>query len=188
MCSKRFPVVCVALGLLAAGDGVAVAQENRPATRAVTGTFSGSPVNVKQRTCAGEDGTYLEIRGMLAGEVVSSDPRLTGELEFSSEALVNLATGLGTFRGRFRVVDPETGAQTAEGEFHTVITEGSLNHGLALGKLMGEGGAAERFVATFNSTFDAALNVAGQFGGPGDPRKPAVVQSGHCSGPFVKVP
>jgi hypothetical protein len=49
-------------------------------------------------------------------------------------------------------------------------------------------GPSEDFFGGFTSTFDAALNVSGQYGGAGDARSPAVVQSGQCSGPFTKIP
>jgi hypothetical protein len=129
------------------------------------------------------------ISGQFSGRIASSDPRLTGTLDFMVEAaLVNLATGLGTFRGRFRISNATSGRQTAQGEFFTVVTEASLNHGFALGHLMGGDASSESFFAQFESTFDAAINVTGQFGGVGDPRVPAVVQGGHCSGPFTEVP
>jgi hypothetical protein len=177
------------LGLAATAIAVA-AIDNRPSTQAVTGTFSASPENVKQRVCDGQDGVYLEIRGKFAGVITSSDPRLTGDLEFMAEpALVNLVTGLGTFQGRFTIRDPATGAQKAQGQFHTVVTEASLNHGFAVAKVMNQGaGSADDFFASFKSTLDASLNVTGQFGGAGDPRTPAVIQGGHCQGPFTTVP
>jgi hypothetical protein len=137
---------------------------------------------------------YLELRGEWAGTITSSDPRLTGRLEFRAEpALVNVVTGFGTFRGRFRVSDPATGRQTARGEFRTVVTDANLgvalNHGFALGNVMSQGtGPSEDFFANFKSTLDAALNVSGEVGGAGDPRTPAVVQSGHCDGPFTRTP
>jgi hypothetical protein len=178
-------VLVAATGL---GAGRALAQGNRPHTEPVTGTFSGAPVNVMQRICEGEDGQYLELRGQWAGTITSSDPRLTGNLEFmAQQALVNLVTGLGTFRGTFSVTDPATGQQTARGEFHTVVTEGSLNHGFALGKVMNQGGSADDFFGNLESTLDAALNVTGQFGGAGQPRDPAVIQGGQCSGRATRV-
>lgn len=172
------------------GTSTVLAQGNRPRTQPVSGIFSGSPVNARQRVCEGADGPYLEIRGHFSGSIASSDPRLTGSLDFMAEpALVNLATGFGTFRGRFRISNTTSGRQTAQGEFFTVVTEASLNHGFAVGHLMSGGNASsESFFAQFESTFDAALNVSGQFGGVGDPRLPAVVQGGHCSGPFSEVP
>jgi hypothetical protein len=183
-------LVSVMLSAIVAGGGtVVLAQGNRPRTQPVTGIFTGSPVNAKQRICQGQDGPYLEIRGHFSGTIASSDPRLTGTIDFMAEpALVNLATGLGSFRGRFQISDTVTGMQTAQGEFHTVVTEASLNHGFALGKVMSAGGAAEDFFGTFESTLDPALNVSGQFGAPGDPRTPAIIQGGQCSGPFTQVP
>jgi hypothetical protein len=186
MATKRVQILTVlTLASMLIGGGSAVAQQ----TTAVTGTFNGAPVNVMTRTCAGADGPYLELRGHFSGAIVSSDPRLTGTLDFMAEqALVNLASGLGTFKGRFQVVSA-AGAQTAQGQFFTVVTEGGLNHGFALGRVSNaSGGAAEEFFATFNSVLDASLNVTGSFGEAGDPRNPAVVQSGTCSGKFTRVP
>ena len=192
MMSRRPQVfaVAVVVAVIGAGGAVALTQGNRPRTQPVFGTFSGSPVNAKQRICQGEDGTYLEIRGHFAGVITGSDPRLTGNLEFMAEpALVNLTTGFGTFRGRFRIVNPTTGSQQAHGEFFSVVTEASLNHAFALGKLTNAGdGPTDDFFASFTSTFDLALNVTGQFGGIADPRTPAVVQGGQCSGAFTQVP
>lgn len=192
MSSRRAKIAAGILfsAVLVTAGSVSRAQGNLPRTEPVTGVFTGAPVNAKQRVCEGTDGAYLEVRGHFSGAISSSDPRLTGTLDFMAEpALVNLTTGLGTFRGRFRISDPATGKQTAQGEFHTVVTEGFLNHGFALGTVMSTGGgAADSFVARFQSTFDASLNVSGQFGGAGDARTPAVVQGGHCSGPFVAVP
>src|SRR5688572_20316225 len=120
------------LASILSGGRPAAAQQ----TKAVTGTFTGAPVNVMTRTCAGADGNYLELRGHFSGAMVASDPRLTGTLDFmAEEALVNVVTGLGTFRGRFQISNA-AGAQTAQGEFLTVVTEGGLNHGFALGKVM----------------------------------------------------
>ena len=199
--SRVILVATVFAGALGLGPVSALASPqppDGPRTEAATGTFSASPVNVKQRTCEGDDGAYLELRGTFAGQIVSSDPRLTGELEFTARrALVNVTTGLGAFEGRFRILDPESGRQQAEGEFFTVVTEGSLNHGFAVGTLSdaalaGEdeprGRPSERFFASYNATLDAALNATGAFGGVGDPRTPAVIQTGRCRGPFVPFP
>jgi hypothetical protein len=191
MQQSRTRVIAIAfLGTIAAvSSDLALAQGNAPRTEPVSGIFSGSPVNVRTRTCVGADGPYLEIRGQFSGTIASSDPRLTGNLDFmANPALVNLATGFGTFRGRFQISDPVARRSKAEGEFHTVVTEGSLNHGFAVGRVAGGSGRGEGFFAGFTSTIDAALNVSGQVGGLGDPRTPAVVQSGSCTGPFTQVP
>jgi hypothetical protein len=182
-----FVVVPVLVATLGPGVGTATANDNRPHTEAVDGTFTADPVNVRQRTCEGQDGLYLEIRGQFAGTVVSSDPRLSGDLEFSAQpALINLVTGLGSFQGPFEITDPATGRRKGHGEFFTVVTEGSLTHGLAIGKLTSQDGGSDNFFANLKSTLDAALHVDGQFGGAGDPRTPAIVQGGHCSGRFTR--
>jgi hypothetical protein len=175
----------VALG----GGSLALAQSNPPHTLSVTGDIAGEPVNVMQRLCVGVEGPYLELRGHFSGAITSSDPRLTGTLDFMAEqALVSLVTGLGTFKGRFQISDA-SGAQTAQGQFFTVVTDGGLNHGFALGKVMGgSDGAADDFFARFQSTLDASLHVAGHFGDFGDVRLPAVVQGGQCSGKWTRVP
>jgi hypothetical protein len=172
--------------------GTSGAQGNRPRTEPVSGTFAASPDNVMQRFCQGEDGQYLEIRGRFEGTIASSDPRLTGVLEFMAEpALVNLTTGFGTFQGPFSIRDAAGGRQKARGEFHNVVTNVILNHGFALGKVTNqESGPSDDFFAQFKATFDpATFNVTGQFGGTtADPRTPAVIQGGHCSGPFIPAP
>ena len=184
-------VAVITLAIVFGGDRVALAQNNPPHTQPVIGTFTGDPVNAMQRLCIGVEGPYLELRGLFSGAITSSDPRLTGTLEFMAEhALVSLATGLGTFKGRFQVFDA-SGAQTAQGQFFTVVTESGLNHGFALGQLMsdGGGGGTDDFFARFQSTLDPALHVEGHFGDPaGDVRLPAVVQGGTCSGRWIQVP
>ena len=194
MLSERhrcFAIVSVLVAILGVSVGGAVAQDNRPRTQDVSGTFTASPVNVEQRTCDGQDGAYLEIRGKIAGEITSSEPRLAGSLEVTAEpALINTDTGFGTFQGRFRITDPATGMLKSEGQFHTVVTEGGLNHSFAFGTVMNQGGGpSDNVFVSFKATFDAALNVIGEFGSvSGDSRTPAVVQGGHCSGAFTHIP
>ena len=185
----QFIAVITLATILGAGSP-ALAQNNPPHTVAVTGEFRGDPVNAMQRLCVGVDGPYLELRGHFSGVITSSDPRLTGTLDFMAEqALVSLVSGLGTFKGRFQVSDA-SGAQTAQGQFFTVVTDGGLNHGFALGKVAGEeGGGADDFFARFQSTLDLSLHVEGHFGDPpGDIRLPAVVQGGTCTGKWTRVP
>jgi hypothetical protein len=171
----------------------ALAADDRPRTNAVLdGQLAARPVNVMQRTCEGEDGTYLEIRGTFAGTVTSSDDRLTGDLEFLADALINVSPkGLGTFQGPFEISDPVTGKRKARGVFHTVVTDVGLNHGFAVGTVFGGDGSSEteNFFARFQSLVATDLSVTGVFGNVGgDPRLPAVTQSGQCSGRFTLVP
>ncbi len=187
---RFFVAVPVLLAILGSGVGTAIAKDNGPHTEAVAGTFTASPVNVRQRTCVGEDGPYLELRGLFAGAVVSADPRLSGDLEFTAQpALINLETGFGSFQGPFEITDPATGRRKGRGEFFSVVTGGNLTHGMAIGKLIAQdGGPADNFFANLKSTLDNSLNVVGQFGGSGDSTTPAVVQGGHCSGPLTRTP
>jgi hypothetical protein len=182
----RLVIVSVGIAILCIGAVLAGGEDNRPRTDPVTGTFSAFPQpNVRQRLCQGADGMYLEIRGKFAGSITSSDPRLTGNLEFNADALVNLTTGFGTFRGPFQITDSATGRPKVRGDFQTVVTEASLNHGFAIAKVLNRGnGPSEDLFANFKSTFDSNLNVTGQFGGTGDPRTPAVIQGGQCTSPL----
>ena len=171
--------VGVAVGGVAAASG-----DERPRTEAITGTFQASPANAKTRTCQGQDGAYLQIRGKWTGTITSTDPRLTGTLKFTARALVNTTTGLGTFRGVFRVRQAN-GTPGARGQFATVVTGGNLNHGFAIAKVPrgpspGEGAGIAH--TNFESTVDQALNVTGRFGDVGQARDPAVIQSGSCVG------
>ena len=175
--------LALAVGI-AVGGVAAASGDKRPRTEAVTGTFQASPANAKTRTCQGQDGAYLQIRGKWQGPITSSDPRFTGTLTFTARALVNTTTGLGTFNGVFRVRQAN-GKTGARGQFATVVTEGSLNHGFAIGKVArgpGPGEGAGIFHTNFESRVDQALNVTGTFGGTGQPRDPAVIQSGSCVG------
>src|SRR5687768_11487703 len=169
----------VAVGAVAAASG-----DKRPRTEAVTGTFQASPIKAKTRTCTGQDGAYLQIRATWRGTITGSDPRLTGTLTFKARALVNVTTGLGTFQGAFHVRQAN-GRRGAKGLFATVVTDGNVNHGFAIAKVPrgpdpGEGPGI--FHANFESTVDPALNVVGRFGGAGQARDPAVIQSGSCRG------
>jgi hypothetical protein len=183
---------------LGASPGRALADDQKPRTEPVAGDFSASPVDVKQRTCVGEDGPYLELRGRWAGVITSNDPRLAGTLTFRAEpALINLATGFGTFQGPFRISDSRTGETKTEGTFHSVVTNTALNHGFAVGTVLsgrgrgdddGNDDGSDRFFTNFKALLDAALNVTGEYGGTGDPRTPGVIQGGSCSGRFTPVP
>jgi hypothetical protein len=192
-CSRQLAVfVAVIVATLTQGR-LARASDDEPRTQALTGTFRSSPVNARTRTCTGRDGRYVEIRGTFSGSINASDPRLTGRLDFSAHALVNQDTGLGTFEGAFQVT-PARGTQGARGVFFTVVTEGSLNHGFARAKFVTEGDDEEDgerqgddLFVHFESVVDARLNTTGQIGGTGDPRTPAVIQGGRCTGRWTLV-
>lgn len=195
---KLFVAIPALIVILGARDKAALADHPRdkPHTRSVAGAFHFSPVDVKQRTCLGEDGPYLELRGRWEGATAGTDPRLSGDLEFTADfALVNLATGLGTFQGSFTITDPVTGDEKVHGGSHVVVTNGGRNnHGFLFGNVRGanrsgddEDERSDIVFANFTSAFDPALNVKGVYGGAGDPQTPAVTQGGRCEGPFTRV-
>ena len=200
----RFLVAVFCLMAVIGGSGGRTAMAdsgNQPHTDPVAGSFSFTTVQVKQRSCTGQDGAYLEITARQVGAAVG-DPRLTGDLELTSNILLNASTGLGTSEGRFTVRDTATGRKKAEGEFHGVITLAALSpsplfglHGMLLGKVFDEGTGTDeellgrgRALANFEATFDAHLNGTGQFGGAGDILNPSVIQGGHCTGPVTTTP
>ena len=76
------------------------------------------------------------------------------------------------------------------------LHRGQNFHGILLGRVTGEGAGAAgeeldrgELVAHFKSVVNLVTGaVEGQVGGTsGDPRTPAVIQSGHCTGPFTHV-
>jgi hypothetical protein len=192
---NRLTMVGALLVAAATAGDVALASDG-PSTKEVTGSFTAKPAGAKKRLCVGEDGTYLEVSGKFAGTITSSDARVSGALEFNAHALVNITTGFGNFEGTFSVRSEAPGGG-ARGVFYTVVTNGGLNHGFARGKLGGgdddgehdgEGGGGADFFARYQAVTDADLNVTGGFGTAGDLRLPAIIQTGRCSGRWVKVP
>lgn len=197
--NKWFVPTFVASMILGPSNRAALADSGGPQTEPVAGSFKASPVpgEVQQRMCVGEDGPYLELRGRWAGVTTSTDPRLSGNLKFRADrALVNLATGFGTFQGPFTISDPTTGEEKVQGNFHVVLTGGGLNnHGFLFGRVMGagrsgddDGESSDIVFANFTSILDRALNVTGLYGEAGDPTRPAVLQTGQCTGPFTRIP
>src|SRR5688572_27947264 len=73
MSSRRVKIVAgiVLCAVFVTSGGVIIAQGNRPRTEAVTGIFTGVPVNAKQRVCEGADGAYLEVGGHFSGAIIS---------------------------------------------------------------------------------------------------------------------
>jgi hypothetical protein len=191
--SRRFFGVLPNLVAVLCLTTVAAAKDDSrplgPQTDPVAGTFTASREKIRQRTCVGPDGTYLELRGRWVGTSKSLDPRLAGDFEFTAEtALTNLSSRFGTLVGRFTISDPNTGKRKAYGEFQAVVTEVTKSHGLAVGKVVDQGPRLKggTLFANFKSSFDEAFNVAGEFGGStGDPSTPAVILSGQCTGPWI---
>jgi hypothetical protein len=187
---------CSAAALMVAGTAGS-GSDRRPRTDPVLVTFSFSPVDVKQRTCQGQDGAYLEQVAVYVGSG-AGDPRLSGRIELRGRFLINLVTGLGTSTGSFTISDPGTGRKKAAGTFDGVFTEGTTFHGFLVAKVRDPGSGRDAEAdddesssgATWYGGIKSVLNpatgaITGQIGGAGDPRNPSVVQSGRCSGPFT---
>jgi hypothetical protein len=185
-----------AVVLATAGAAVAVAVHNSgPESDPVLATFAFSAAQEKQRFCQGADGPYIEILAHHEG-TSAGDSRLTGTIELEAHNLINLVTGLGTSEGRIDIRDPATNRLKATGKYYGVFTEGAKFHGFTVARVKDEGsGASEEFVgdgrlyAFFKSDVNLATGtVTGQLGGSsGDIRTPAVIHSGKCSGPYVRV-
>ena len=194
--------VACAVVLLVSGAPAAIAGGHQPQTDPITGMFTFTTVQIKQRTCVGQDATqlhpYLDITVSQVG-TAAGDARISGELSLTSHILLNTATGLGTSEGDFVVRDATTGRKKAAGQFHGVIAAVTpaptfALEGLLTGKVFDEGVGTEdqvgsgRVVANLEAFFDAALNGTGSFGGVGSGLNSAVIESGHCSGPVTRIP
>src|SRR5437867_11969274 len=94
MSFARRVVVAIAILVivLAVSNERAVAQGNAPSTQPVTGVFTAAPADVKERTCEGADGSYVEFRGLFTGVITSSDPRPTRDLEFTAAPALHNVT------------------------------------------------------------------------------------------------
>lgn len=95
-----------------------------------------------------------------------------------------LVTGLGTSEGTYTIRDPSTNVLKVHGEYDGIFTEGSKFHGVAVAKVADGTGESEQ-IALFKADVDLATGVvSGRLGGVStDPRTPAVIQRGACTGP-----
>ena len=180
---------------LARGDG-------RPRTDPVTATFDVSLVKGKFRECRGQDGRYAEFTATFRGPIVSSDPRLTGEAEVRAHTLHNDTTEYGTVEGFFVVRDPDTRNVRLVADLRGVESPDVAGpHGFIFGRVAdgrpsggGEASrddatAASRLFANFTSRVEPGGRLIGQLGGTSEENAtPAVIQRGHCAGPFADAP
>jgi hypothetical protein len=184
---RALTISILAVVALAAAAVAVAANRHAPRVDPVLATFSFAAAHEKQRFCTGEDGPYIEIRAHHEG-TQTGDPRLTGKLELEAHNLVNLATGLGTSEGTFTLRDPATNALKVKGKYHGIFTEGSKFHGLSTGSVKDPAGESET-IALFKADVDLATGVvSGELGGASaDPRTPAVISRGACTGPWTTV-
>ena len=141
MSKRRFGIIAALAAVVLAGlAAIAVAAAGGPKTDVVKVSFTATRQSTKQRTCTGQDGTYLEARETFKG-TTTGDPRLTGDLFVRTHALVNTTTGVGTSEGHFWIKQTGGHRTLAAGNFEGVGTQGTTLEGFATARLAGSGGA-----------------------------------------------
>jgi hypothetical protein len=185
---KLLALAATAVAVASAGAGAYAATRGGPSTEPTAATITAHPVSLEQRLCADPSGApYIEVRGRYVG-TAAGDPRLTGKFELSGTASGNLVTGFGTTEGLWSIRDAATGREKAAGVFSGVITDNVNIHALYRG-LVFDGPSPGNLVAQVRLALDPATSsFVGELGGTaGDPRTPAVIAHGACSGPFTRV-
>lgn len=188
--SRRRSSVAFALAVaLAASTAAIAAHKNQPDTDEVAADVVYTHVKVKHRECEGVDGPYAE-EFVRASGTATGDPRLSGEFEIRIYLIVNLTNGVGIEEGTFSIRDPDTGRLKARGRLKDAGTA-EISQGVIYGRVFDEGaGPGEetqgdgQIIANFRTTFGPE-DVTTQIGSEAsDGRLPAVVWSGHCTGPY----
>ena len=114
----------------------AIAQGNPPFTDRTRAEFQLEAVNERTKTCEGQDGQYLDFVIKYEGQA-EGDPRLSGNLDLTAQALVRTNPDDGPFL-------PDTGAAgQAEGTYHIRGDDSRANG---------------RFFATVGGTFPGDVN------------------------------
>lgn len=182
-----FAVLVVSAAALAAGG-------EGPRVDRVEATVIFTHASTKTRVCEGQDGLYVEQRVRATG-TATGDARLTGNLTFDLEVLVEVATGDGFQQGRVVIRDPATGERKVVANEVDAGRE-EINQGMLFGTIRGgrEGddgdddddeGRGEALFANWRLIFHPNGAVTAQIGGEAtDGRLPAVAVSGRCTGRF----
>jgi hypothetical protein len=193
---SRFGAAVLALFAVLVVSAAALAQSGgAPRVDRVEATVIFTHASLKTRVCEGQDGLYGEQRVRVTG-TVTGDARLSGNLTFDAELLVELATGDGFEKGKVVIRDPATGKRkVVANEVDAGIDE--IFQGMLFGRIHGgghgdngdddddDGGGSERLFANWRITFHDNGAVTAQIGGEAaDGRLPAVAVSGRCTGPF----
>ena len=175
--------LAVLAAALAVGATAAIAGQH---TDPVTAVVDGQRLTLHETTCTGDDGAYRQRFESFAGGA-GGDPRLNGIATGYLVSLVNTTTGRGTMTGGLVVTDPQTHLVRWRGGLQGVITGsgGSNIEGLLTG-FVNDFGTQQggRLVANFEGVFNGTSVYLG-LGFPGTQAEPAVIQGGHCSGPWV---
>jgi hypothetical protein len=183
----RSVAIAVALVAVPASAGLALAGNNgdRPRTDPVRAKAVLSRSDLKMRTCQGQDGPYGEFRGTVGGPS-TGDPRLTGTLEARIHDLINLHTFDGVLRGEV-VIRGAAGREKVEGHFNGVddpIQTAGFLRGEARRNQAKNLPGGELF-GNVRITFPQGKPPEVHLGGASTNNLiPAVIQKGHCTGPF----
>jgi len=148
-------------------------------------------------TCAGQDGTYEELRQTFSGPSTADDPQvgnpyLTGTLFVRSKLLrkVDMFDGTvnGAFSGTAYLISTMFGTVTVVGRF-LGATDGALGAGGVYAALVtgpnppsGVTDLRGKLIGNFDITMGdpQVTTLSGTFGGIGNPLHPAVVVQGFC--------
>lgn len=199
---NRVVTSVVALVAVLALGAVAIAQSGGPQTDEVQATLDFKHFKGKFRECPGQDGLYGESEITVVG-TSEGDPRLTGDFEAKFRYL-DLVDGpealIGTVDGKLVVRDPATGKKKVDAKFNAVDKDDETI-GFLVGQAKDKGSGPEptagagdlfanfrfEFVEAEGPNGEPGFDVVGKIGGTSDsPQRPAVIQSGKCSGPFER--
>jgi hypothetical protein len=184
--TRTWIALAIITALATAGVAVAKHKQGRTHTDPVLATFTVTQSSVSDKTCTGADGEYRQFHARYRG-TAAGDPRLTGEIVIRSKGLINQTTGFGSSSGTVHV--RSNGRTSATARYFATNTDRGVLHGYIVGHVRDRspGGTEEqdgsgRLMANFKATLNGAGTVlTGQLGGTsGDPRTPAVIQSGGC--------
>ena len=184
---RSIAMVVAFMALAGAGLALADGNGNTPRIDPVQATFRPTGLTQVERTCQGEDGLYAEVKAVVRGNT-TGDPRLSGPTVARFRDFFNTDTGDGVLRGDLVVTEAGGGQKKVKGNAISVdyrLPAGDESAGFIRGKVKeGEtsdlpGGA---LFANFRVSF---INGTVQIGGSWrNSRIPAVIQRGHCTGPF----
>ena len=189
-----------ALGLLVAAAAAFAHDDNRPQVDPAAAEIVITHFKGKTRSCAGQDGTYVENKNVVATGTSTGDTRLSGGVTIKWEEIFNVDVDpsngeAGPFVGTIVIRDAVTGKKKMQGEFHNA---GPLDmvQGLIVGTVFAEGTGPDEdslgsgdLVAHWRITYGENGSITAQIGGGNAPdtRFPASISSGSCTGPFETI-
>ena len=193
---RKTTAAAIAAAVLGVG-GLATAQSTgRAETDRVTATFNADFISSSRKPCTGQDGEYVhQVQAKYTGAITSTDPRLTGQLEITTDSVVRDTPDgdspdplpvFGTVEGHVQI---KQGGEVVTSGLFSGVVDGPRVEGFITGRSKAmppeETFESGELFAHFNSTIapDGDL-VGGTLGGPdASPNDPGVIQSGNCPGP-----